>query len=139
MTFSVSTPPPPTGKSSEVLEATEVSQQERSHRRRVLKSALVVFNNRCSTIPCRVRNISSTGAKLEFETGGIVLAPDHFDLLIELDGTDTPCVVVWRRNNEAGVRFIGATQVFKPGRNQVVQCLVPLPPPRLRKSKAGPL
>ncbi len=38
-----------------------------SDRRRVLKSGVVAYNNRHLTVPCAVRDISETGARLRVD------------------------------------------------------------------------
>ena len=55
-----------------------------SPRRRVLKGSIILFNDRHSTLPCTVRDLSATGARVRVESS--VTAPDAFILLIELDG-----------------------------------------------------
>lgn len=71
-------------------------------RRTTLKGGRIVFNAGRSTIDCKVRNLSSKGAKLQVTS--VVGIPDTFDLLLE--GTARqPCRVVWRTLKELGVQF----------------------------------
>lgn len=80
------------------------SQSENRHtpRRTTLKGGRIVFNAGRSTIDCKVRNLSSKGAKLQVSS--VVGVPDTFDLLLE--GTSRqPCRVVWRTLKELGVEF----------------------------------
>jgi hypothetical protein len=80
------------------------SESRQNQRRTTLKGGRIVFNAGRSTIDCRVRNLSSTGAKLQVTS--VVGIPDTFDLL--LDGTARqPCRVVWRTLKELGVQFRG--------------------------------
>jgi hypothetical protein len=72
-------------------------------RKRVLKGGTIVFNNRSSTLPCTVRDISDTGARLRVAKG--LAVPHHFDLLIEVDGLEAPCTVAWKRGEDIGVTF----------------------------------
>jgi PilZ domain len=72
-------------------------QKERSvQRRRVLKSATMAFNQRFSSVPCVVHNLSSTGALLRIE--GTITVPNTFDVMLDLDGLEAHCQVVWRRD-----------------------------------------
>jgi hypothetical protein len=56
------------------------------------------------TFGCIVVDLSNAGARLEVtdQTG----IPDRFDLFISADRPMTPCVVVWRRDLQLGVRFV---------------------------------
>jgi hypothetical protein len=110
--------------------------QRRAPRRRVLKSGTVAYNERHTTLPCSVRDISTTGARVQVE--GSICAPDTFDLLIPLDGLEASCEVVWRNGQEVGVRFITAPRMVAPKRVQVINALVPQQRPSLRrKPKPG--
>jgi len=74
-----------------------------SPRQRVLKSALVVFNDGRSTINCVVRNLSETGAKIKVDD--VVGIPQCFDLA--LPGTERrACRVVWHAGAELDVVFV---------------------------------
>jgi len=104
----------------------------RSHlRRRVLKSATIAFNDRFSAIPCTVRDLSATGAHLRVE--GTVNVPNIFELIIELDGLEAGCEVVWRKEKDIGVSFSSAPRTTTPRRSQVVKALVPEQAPTLRR------
>ena len=72
-------------------------------RKTVLKGAKVVFNNGKSVLVCRVRDLSSDGARLEFPPRQAL--PDSFELHV----TGQPvrqCERRWVRNNIVGVRFV---------------------------------
>jgi PilZ domain len=90
-------------------------------RRRVLKSGVIAFNDRFSALPCTVRNLSSTGAQLRVD--GTLSVPNTFELLIELDGLEAQCEVVWRRDKEIGVRFASLPRTGPPKRTQSVNPL----------------
>lgn len=78
--------------------------QERRHepRRRTLKTARIVFNNRFSAVDCAVRNLSEHGAMLL--VAGPHGIPDAF--LLELgDGATHDCRVIWREEKRLGVQF----------------------------------
>ena len=78
-------------------------KQRASLRRRVLKAGIIAFNDRHSTLPCTVRNVSDTGALIRMP--GMVTPPDTFELIIELDGLEASCTVMWRKGEDVGVRF----------------------------------
>jgi len=103
-------------------------------RKRMLKGGTIAFNNRCSTLPCTVRDLSDTGARLRMSHGQMV--PDRFELIVELDGLVAPCVIVWRSGDEIGVSFEEAPTRTTPRRSQVVDAIVPQGTPTLRKKRA---
>jgi hypothetical protein len=100
-------------------------------RRRVLKAGVVAYNDRHVTLSCVVRDISATGARVRVE--GSVSAPDTFELLIDADGFEVNCQVVWRKDSEAGVRFLGAPRMVAPKRAQAINPVLPPPKPTLRR------
>lgn len=57
-----------------------------------------------STVPCIVRNVSDSGAKLE--VGRVNTIPDRFDLVVP-GHRPQPCRVVWRALKEIGVQYQG--------------------------------
>jgi PilZ domain len=68
-------------------------------RRRTLKGAQIVFNNRRNVIDCTVRNISATGALLALpNTTGV---PDQFALYME--SGRRLARVVWKSDRTVGV------------------------------------
>ena len=89
-----------------------------SPRRRALKAGIISFNNGNITLPCVVRDISDTGAKLKVDIGRH--PPDRFQLQIELDGLMANCAVVWRDEQHLGVTFTEPPHIGAPTRKQVV-------------------
>ena len=73
-----------------------------SQRRTTLKGGRIVFNAGRSTIDCKVRNLSSKGAKLQVVS--VVGIPDTFDLMLE-GHSRQPCRVSWRSLKELGVEL----------------------------------
>jgi hypothetical protein len=104
---------------------------QRQPRRRQLKSGLICFNSRHSTLPCVVRDISDIGAKLTVT--GSVGVPDTFELHVELDGTWVDCGVVWRRGEVVGVKFLSEIKKQAPTRRQTLSFAPALTRPSLRK------
>ena len=73
------------------------------NRRKTLKSAKIVFNNKQSLIDCFVRDLSDTGAKLV--VSDMIGIPRTFTLLFH-DGTAHECERVRTHGQELGVRFL---------------------------------
>jgi hypothetical protein len=56
--------------------------------------------------PCSVRDLSTTGAAIEFsETVGFISIATAFTLVIPDNGLRLPCRVVWKRDYRMGVTF----------------------------------
>lgn len=69
----------------------------------VLKTATIYYNDRKQSIPCRVRNISETGARLEFPSAQLL--PHSFEL--QIPGLPVKlCMLRWAKGNVAGVWFV---------------------------------
>jgi hypothetical protein len=87
-------------------EGGQPSSRRGQDRRPVLKGAKVVFNNGKGVLVCRVRDLSPSGARLEFPPRQAL--PDQFELHV----TGQPvrkCERRWVRNNIVGVRFVDET------------------------------
>jgi PilZ domain len=80
-----------------------MTHQARLHRRRVLKSGKIIFNDGQSVIDCTVRNMSEHGAHLRVPT--VIGVPGEFDLLMS-DGSRFPCRVVRLEAEGVGVQFL---------------------------------
>jgi hypothetical protein len=80
-----------------------MQERRQEPRRRTLKTARIVFNNRFSAMDCAVRNLSDHGAMLL--VAGPHGIPDAF--LLELDDgvTTHDCRVIWRDEKRLGVEF----------------------------------
>lgn len=87
-------------------------------RRRVIKGGTIAFNLRRLTYPCVVRDLSVAGARLQVDCPDSI--PNTFDLLIELDGFESECEIVWREGKQVGVRFLAEPRISAPKRKQVV-------------------
>lgn len=103
--------------------ANVATDRRKAGRRRVLKGALAAYSSRHCSIPCTVRDISATGARIRSE--GTLNIPDTFELIVEIDGTEADCEVVWRKGNEIGVRFVGAPRRVTAKRSQAVAMSAP--------------
>jgi hypothetical protein len=80
--------------------------QERRNetRKRALRTARIVFNNRFSALDCTVRNLSPVGAMLL--VAGPHGIPDAFELELDSGALKHDCKVVWRQEKKLGVEFV---------------------------------
>jgi hypothetical protein len=72
-------------------------------RRLVIMKGTILYNEGRITIPCRLRDISETGAKLELEQQQLL--PHTFDLQIR-DMPALRCRLRWARGARVGVEFV---------------------------------
>lgn len=72
-------------------------------RRRIARSATISDFVAPAPIPCVILDISSTGARLDVLNAATV--PGMFKLIIDLEGSEHMCEVVWRKEHSVGVRF----------------------------------
>jgi PilZ domain len=70
-------------------------------RRRVLKAGSISFGG--GAIDCTVRNISDAGAALEVVTP--LYIPDRFKLIVQSEGLNRACHIVWRKEKRMGIVF----------------------------------
>ena len=112
------------------MDNAKLNSAREATRRKQLKAGIISFNNRHSTLPCSVRDISDKGARLEAPAASV---PDTFVLIVELDGLEAECEVVWRKVNFVGVRFLSQPKRMEPRRMQVVQATGPRAAPTLRR------
>jgi hypothetical protein len=111
------------------------SDARASPRRRVLKAGIAATNDRHITVACTVRDLSATGARLRVE--GSLNIPDTFELIIDVDGLEANCEVMWRKGNEVGARFLGAPRMVAAKRAQIINPLTPAKAPSLRRAAPG--
>ncbi len=71
-------------------------------RRRTLRAAKLLLSS-STLIDCQVRDISDTGARLEFP--GPTQFPREFRLQLTNDRTEAPAELAWQLGLQAGVRF----------------------------------
>ncbi|MGI9421854.1 MAG: response regulator [Hyphomicrobiaceae bacterium] len=110
----------------------QVNSDGRSEaRQRLYKGGEVSYSARQVTLPCVIRNISSSGARLQVKH--IDRVPDTFELLIELDGFEAECKTVWRNADQVGVQFMAAPSHVAPRRAQIVSATAPTAKPSLRR------
>jgi len=71
-------------------------------RRNTTLPATIVFNGGRASLPCVVRNVSESGAKLQVSS--VAGVPNSFDLLVEGHRPQS-CRIVWRSLKEIGVAY----------------------------------
>jgi hypothetical protein len=83
-----------------------MSERRKQLRSRTLLGGVISFNKRRSTLDCSVRNLSDTGARIEFNN--TALLPDTFDLTIIRKDSTFRASTIWRTQTAAGVQFTEA-------------------------------
>jgi hypothetical protein len=71
-------------------------------RRNTMILATIVFNGGLSKMDCVIRNLSTSGAKLEVPV--VKVLPQTFDLIVPRH-KPMHCTVAWRAMRELGVAF----------------------------------
>ncbi|HET7806047.1 MAG TPA: PilZ domain-containing protein [Pseudolabrys sp.] len=79
-------------------------EKRKAARSRTLLGGVIAFNDRASTMDCQVRNLSTGGAKVTFDSTAVV--PDRFDLKVARKERSFRARMIWRTPNEAGVAFL---------------------------------
>jgi hypothetical protein len=77
-------------------------------REHVSLPARITSNNGFTAIPCVIRNFSIAGANLELAADQAL--PDEFDLQIPMRATSYRVAIVWRSEENCGVRFLRKLQ-----------------------------
>ena len=71
---------------------------------RANKSAVAEYGG--DNYPCTVRDLSATGAAIEFpDLVSLLPFAKAFNLILKDDGLKLPCRIVWKRNYRMGVTF----------------------------------
>ena len=81
----------------------------REHRRKAFKAGIISYQNHSLTVDCVIRDISSSGVKLQFQEG--VMVPENFTLTIPMEGKRVDCQVRWRHKGQIGAVFIGQMEM----------------------------
>lgn len=82
-----------------------MTEGRKSNRKRAMLAGKIIFNDRNSSIECRIRNISEDGAKIE--VGETLIFPARFEFLVPQQGRTYQARVAWRQEDEAGLEFSG--------------------------------
>jgi hypothetical protein len=70
----------------------------------VLKTGSIRLGEGNAPIACAVLNVSASGACILLPSE--VLIAERFELILDRDGTDHHCQVMWREGARIGVRFV---------------------------------
>ena len=97
------------------------ADKRRLARHRILKGGLIAVAGHHTAIACAVRDLTEAGARLKLQDAAALL-PERFELIIEIEGFEAECHVVWRKGSDLGVSFL-RTRRGAPRRAQVVQGL----------------
>ena len=104
------------------------SQRRWAKRKPTHNSGQILFDGVTTPYACLVRDMSSTGAKIEMvrgkynPDGGTDFLPNHFSLIMPLDRTRVECQSMWRRGSMVGARFLGAvTHMPAPRRSPMIK------------------
>ncbi len=81
-----------------------MAEPRKSTRQRTMLGAKIIFNNRMSTLDCRIRNISSEGAKILL--GDQYAIPQVFEFHVAHKDETFRARVIWRHDNEVGLEFL---------------------------------
>jgi PilZ domain-containing protein len=84
-----------------------MSERRRYSRIRVQKAAKIVIGT-WSVLDCVVRDLSSTGARIEVQDAPNL--PDAVDMTFDGGRTFRPCRLRWRSPTETGVEFFEGMQ-----------------------------
>ena len=97
-------------------------------RKAVGSSGQILFDGITTPYACSVRDISSTGARLEMTCnkynpdGASGFMPTYFTLIMPLDRIRVECQSMWRRGSFVGARFLGAVQQMPtPSRGPMIK------------------
>jgi hypothetical protein len=93
-------------------------QKQRALRKRTYKQAYVYRDDLGGKKQCTLRNISETGALIEFSD--VTNLPKNFILQVELDSFEVPSQIVRHANRHFGLLFIGPRRNIHTTRKQVL-------------------
>lgn len=93
-------------------QAAQFIERRWAARKPSMAAAAIRLPDNSVPIPCLVRDVSTTGAKIELVTGadnllgGRVRLPPKFTLQIKVDRMEVDCAIVWRKSEFVGVRYL---------------------------------
>lgn len=102
------------------IETAAEDEGRRSRRQSACLQASILSARLSEAVPCVVRNLSATGARVELvvksDKKPFVAEerlPDAFILALRLERTEVECEIVWQRGNTLGVRFLSLPRLAK--------------------------
>lgn len=99
------------GQPTEGSQAPSPVDHRFARRKRTAANGLIVSPALSVPLSCILRDVSSTGARIELVAslenliGGRAKLPSSFTLDMRLDRMEVDCAIVWRRGAFVGVRF----------------------------------
>ena len=81
-----------------------MDESRQKERTRTFLKAVIEFNKGALKNDCIVKNISSTGARLDISAA--ISLPEEFDLRVPHRGDVFRCQLVWREKDTIGVQFL---------------------------------
>lgn len=92
----------------------KASEQRFAPRRKGMTPALIYFDGTTLSVPCMIKDMSTTGAKLELRSGwdnpfcAAESAMDRIRLVVRMDRVMYECRIIRRGETELGVKFTSA-------------------------------
>lgn len=107
-------PVAPSGAALETATSKALAFVERrfAKRKSLATNALISSPDIGAPLTCMVRDVSTTGARLELivspenPLGGRAKLPGTFTLNLRLDRMEVDCAIVWRKGGFVGIRFL---------------------------------
>lgn len=99
------------GQAIEASPVPTTIEQRFARRKRSAANGLILSPALSVPLSCVLRDVSSTGARIELVAslenliGGRAKLPNSFTLNMRLDRMEVDCAIVWRRGAFVGVRF----------------------------------
>jgi hypothetical protein len=90
------------------------SDQRFAPRRKGQMPAQIYFDGTVTTVPCVIKDMSTTGARLEIKDGwdtpfmSQVSSIERIKLVVRLDKVMYECKIIRRSDKEIGVKFVSA-------------------------------
>jgi hypothetical protein len=106
---------------SAVAETMSFVERRFARRKAAATNALILSPDINVPISCLVRDVSTTGARIELVVspenllGGRAKLPGSFTLNLRLDRMEVDCVIVWRNGPFVGVRFVATPRSYSRG------------------------
>lgn len=105
-------------QSIEASDALSTIERRFARRKDAATKALIISPDLNMPISCVVRDVSTTGARIELVTspenllGGRAKLPGSFVLNMRLDRLEVDSAIVWRKGGSVGVRFVSTPRSY---------------------------
>lgn len=104
--------------------AASASEKRWANRRKSETPGLVYLEGSSAVISCLVRDVSTTGAKIQMQENWMTLLgavrhlPEHLTLVIRHDRVAYDCKIMRRNERELGVKFLSAPRTISVGKRK---------------------